>query len=163
MTDPILTTGDLLTVALLFVVGGSFVASLLVLIADWPWRAPRHDVADDLTTLLPSRTVARPVGERTGGVRVAGPHAATERLVVPVTAPTARPYVDGPSSPAHDTVPVLVVDSPPGARGKLPTGPLGVPIVRERSSLGCSLCHDDSTKVFADECLFCGRPAAVRV
>lgn len=150
MTDPLLTTGDLLTVVLLVVVGAAFMVSLLVMIADRPWHAPRHDVADDLTTLLPSRT-AVPVGERSGGVRVAGPGAATTPITVPATAPiTPRPYVT--RGGVYDQAPVLVVDSPPGARGKLPTPDLGVPVVVVPS---CSLCH----RLY---CSCCGRMVAIR-
>jgi hypothetical protein len=77
------------------------------------------------------------------------------------TAPiTPRPYVTHAAEDVYDQAPVLVVDSPPGARGKLPTGPLGVPVVVVPS---CSLCGDEPTRVVGADCMWCGLPAAPRV
>lgn len=111
-------------------------SAVLALLVTRGWPAPGRHVQRD--PMPPTGSLARRLGGWDGDDRLAGP----------VVAAPASPPPGG-----HD-IPWLVVDSPPGARGTLPTPDLGVPVVRRWS---CSLCRDGGD-VIGDSCIWCGIP-----
>lgn len=144
-------------VALSWVVILCGLAVILGLIADRPWRHRHVRREDELPTLLDSpRAEPRRAGEGRAA-RPGQPGGAPD--TVAITAPTARPYAAGLSNPDLDTLPVLIVDSPPSMRGTLPTPDLGTPIVRRHC---CSYCRDGAD-VIGNSCAWCGEPHPMAV
>lgn len=108
-------------------VGAAFsaICALLAAFVDWPRRARHVAVVE-----------ARP----RVGADVSTPSAPWRRSPAPDTRPIRR----------DDGIPALVVDSPPGARGRLPVQ--GLPVVRKPS---CTLCGD-GVDVIGEVCIWCG-------
>lgn len=89
----------------------------------------------------------------------AGPRSAYAGLAGPgvglPTAPTpAPPTARIPAAP--DTIPALVVTSPPGARGVIPAQ-LTTPVITRPS---CSLCMDGQHPLAGQPCVWCGHRGA---
>lgn len=108
-------------------VGSAFsaVCALLAAFAGWP-RQARH------VAVAPARARA--------GADVTTPAAPWRRSPAPDTRPIRQ----------DDGIPALVVDSPPGARGRIPVQ--GLPVIRKPS---CTLCGD-GVDVIGPVCVWCG-------
>lgn len=152
----LLDYGDSVTVLLAWVAIASGMAVALIYAGgEWP-RDGRH--VADRDPIPPARSMARRTGEG-DATRPAGPGGAPDTIAIgPIT---PRPYVldpdvtrPVPTLPGTVILPPLVVDSPPGALGTLPTIGLGVPIVRLWS---CGLCRD-GRDVIGRTCIWCDLP-----